>query len=260
MILKEKVYFTPSQSERGLHIYLPDDYQTSGKRYPVMYYFDGHNLFYDSDATYGKSWGLKVFLDHYSKEFIVVGLECSHVGNERLVEYCPYHYQGKFWGDLHGRGKETLDWMVNTLKPMIDARFPTYVHREATGICGSSMGGLMALYGVIAHNDVFSKAGCLSSAIGPGIKNLCADIESHAIDANTRVYLSIGEKEASSLPVKNIYATVMARSAKKVTKLLETKGVNTAIYIQKDGRHCEADWEKQNKLYFDYLWCNQKSF
>ena len=42
-----------------LHLWLPDDYEESNERYPVMYFFDGHNLFYNEDATYGKSWGLK---------------------------------------------------------------------------------------------------------------------------------------------------------------------------------------------------------
>ena len=68
-------------SNRPLHIYLPEGYDQSGERYPVMYFFDGHNLFYDSDATYGKSWGLKTFLDGWNKRMIVVGMECSHVGN-----------------------------------------------------------------------------------------------------------------------------------------------------------------------------------
>ena len=48
---------------RPLHIYLPDTYDQPDERYPVMYFFDGHNLYFDSDATYGKSWGLILFLN-----------------------------------------------------------------------------------------------------------------------------------------------------------------------------------------------------
>ena len=54
MIIKRQVWFSPANQERTLHLYLPDDYEFSAERYPVMYMFDGHNLFYDSDATYGK--------------------------------------------------------------------------------------------------------------------------------------------------------------------------------------------------------------
>ena len=43
---------------RRVYIYLPDEYYEKPKRqYPVLYMFDGHNVFYDEDATYGKSWG-----------------------------------------------------------------------------------------------------------------------------------------------------------------------------------------------------------
>ena len=54
MVIKEMVHITPYHLDRMLHIYLPDDYEESEARYPVMYMYDGHNLFYNEDATYGK--------------------------------------------------------------------------------------------------------------------------------------------------------------------------------------------------------------
>lgn len=100
--------FTPGGRDLPLHIWLPEDYFQSEERYPVMYFFDGHNMFLDADATYGKSWGLAEYLRSWDKPMIVVGLECSHEGNGRLVEYCPYHYTGKFWGDIQGTGDATM--------------------------------------------------------------------------------------------------------------------------------------------------------
>lgn len=44
--------------------------------------FDGHNLFEDQEATYGKSWGLKDYLDHSGLPLIVVGMECNHRGQQ----------------------------------------------------------------------------------------------------------------------------------------------------------------------------------
>ena len=84
MIIKRDFIYTPKNKKRPIHIYLPDNYYETEERYPVMYYFDGHNLFYDEDATYGKSWGLKTFLDRWSKPMIIVGMECGHEGVERL--------------------------------------------------------------------------------------------------------------------------------------------------------------------------------
>lgn len=61
MVIKRDFTYTPKGASRPLHIWLPEGYHESDERYPVMYFFDGHNLFFDHDATYGKSWGLKGF-------------------------------------------------------------------------------------------------------------------------------------------------------------------------------------------------------
>ena len=80
--------------ERRVYIYLPDSYRWRGrKRYPVLYMFDGHNVFLDSDATYGKSWGMKNFMDKSRTQMIIVGIECNHnseLDNSRLSEY--FHF------------------------------------------------------------------------------------------------------------------------------------------------------------------------
>ena len=162
MVIKRDIWYTPTQKMRRLHIYLPDSYDYTQERYPVMYFFDGHNLFYDEDATYGTSWGLKGFLDHWNKPMIVVGIECGHEGEERLNEYCPYHVGKGFLSRVQGIGDDTIRWMIDDLKTMIDRDYRTCPFRECTGIAGSSMGGLMALFASIRYNQWFSKAACLS--------------------------------------------------------------------------------------------------
>ena len=81
MIEKFDVYIEPFQLWRTMHVYLPKHYYETDERYPVMYMYDGHNLYNDQDATYGTSWGLSDFLDHYDKPFIIVGMECNHEGH-----------------------------------------------------------------------------------------------------------------------------------------------------------------------------------
>ena len=81
------VSITPYGLTRRTFVYLPDDCQTSGKKYPVLYMFDGHNLFFDSTATYGTCWGLKEYCDAHPN-WIIAAPECNHEGNKRLEEYC----------------------------------------------------------------------------------------------------------------------------------------------------------------------------
>ncbi len=251
MVIKRDVLFDPAGKMRTLHIWLPDNYYESDERYPVMYFFDGHNLFSDADATYGKSWGLADFLAGWEKPMIVVGIECSHEGNMRLVEYCPYHVKSGFLGEIDGTGAATLNWMAHTLKPMIDREYRTYSFREATGIAGSSMGGLMSVYGVIRHNDVFSKAGCLSSSISICMRELHAGLGRADISPDTRVYLSWGTQEGGRSKTGESY---MLRTNRAMAGYFGERGAMTALYEQKDGRHCEADWEKQVPAFMDFLW------
>ena len=83
-MIQKQLWFEKANDYRTLHIYLPESYFNSHQEYPVMYFFDGHNLFFDEVATYGTCWGLKDFLDTWDKDLIVVGLECGHKKNERM--------------------------------------------------------------------------------------------------------------------------------------------------------------------------------
>lgn len=256
MIEKREILYPPRGTNRTLHIYLPKGCGNSGERYPVMYFFDGHNLYRDQDATYGKSWGLETFLEGWYKDMIVVGLECSHEGNQRLDEYSPYCFPMGHWGMVHGMGRETMDWIVGHVKPMIDREYPTYSFREATGIAGSSMGGLMSLYAAAAYNGVFSKAACLSSAITPCFAQIGKELLSHRLDADTRVYLSWGTEEAGGArpDTAGDMETHTARCSLAVQALLRQQDVNVKVFCQRGGGHCEADWEKQVPGFMNYLW------
>ena len=256
MIIKRNCLFTPKQKNRRLHIHLPEGYFDTDERYPVMYFFDGHNLFEDSEATYGKSWGLETFLNGWDKPMLLVGVECGHEGNERLSEYLPYPGRSGWFSEFEAAGEDTLRWMVEELKPAIDAEFRTMPFRECTGIGGSSMGGIMALYAAVKWNRWFSKAACLSSAIGCNRPALLRDIRTCPISPDTRVYLSWGTREARGAkdPMKEDTSSYAYRDNRAAANALEKRGASPRLYCQLGGAHCEADWEKQVPLFMDFLW------
>lgn len=256
MVVKRNFYYAPAGENRMLHIYLPDSYYESNERYPVMYFFDGHNLFYDSDATYGKSWGLKEFLDMWDKPMIIVGIECGHGENQRLGEYCPYQMSWGFCSKVAAFGDTTFRWITDEIKPMIDREYRTYSNRECTGIAGSSMGGLMALYGILRYNWCFSKAACVSSAIGFCMPRVYRDLKDYPVDANTRVYLSWGTREAKGVTdhEHEDRSSYTSRRNRSVASRLEAQGAAAQVYCQVGGGHCEADWEHQVPLFMDFLW------
>ena len=256
MIVKRDFIYTPNGQNRPLHIWLPESYAESGERYPVMYFFDGHNLFYDEDATYGKSWGMKEFLESWGKEMIIVGIECGHGDGERLSEYLPYSADKGWFSEYEPRGEETMDWIINEIKPIIDAQYRTWPFRECTAIGGSSMGGIMALYAVIHYNNWISKAACISSAMGYCMPLLMRSLKACYVDPDTRVYMSWGTKEAWGL--EDVWhedvTSSTYRNHMRVQKKLWEKGANARTYCQVGGGHCEADWEKLVPDFMNYLW------
>ncbi len=256
MIIKRDFLYPAANEERRLHIYLPESYYETDERYPVVYFFDGHNLYFNEDATYGKSWGLKEFLDNWQKDMIIVGIECGHGPGQRLNEYCPYTVDAGFLKGVVGIGDETFRWIVEEIKPMIDKEYRTYSNRQCTGIAGASMGGLMALYGAIAFNQWFSKAACVSSSIGVCLGDIKKDLKENPIDPDTRVYLSWGTKEAWGVTDHEHEDThsFTYKDNKFVGDALEAQGAAVELFCHVGGGHCEADWEKLVPGFMDFLW------
>ena len=254
MLIKQDFYFHSLDAHRPLHIRIPDFGEPP---FPVMYFFDGHNLFRDEDATYGKSWGLDAFCASWDKPIIIVGVECAHEGNLRLSEYLPYGSKYGWLRNLEPLGQRTMDGIIHELKPYIDSAFPTIPFRECTGIGGSSMGGLMAAYALVHCNQYISKAACLSPSIGSVSGMLWHEMNETPLSPDSRIYLSWGTNEGYG-GVKDpwaedtsswLYKTCRA-TANKILKV----GGAAKLYCQIGGRHCEADWEKQNSLYMPFLW------
>ena len=105
-------HITPFGLDRNTFVYLPDSWQTSGKRYPVVYMFDGHNLFFDSTATYGTCWGLKEYMDAHG-EAIIVAPECNHEGNARLEETAPTTSPGRKTPSTVGARRIWTGWSTS---------------------------------------------------------------------------------------------------------------------------------------------------
>lgn len=234
--------------ERRAYIYLPESYNYEpDKRYPVLYMFDGHNVFFDSDATYGKCWGMKEYMDYTNTQLIIAAVECNHSpDNGRLKEYSPYTFTDPKLGTIQGKGKLTMEWMIHTFKRDIDSRFRTLPDREHTFIAGSSMGGLMSLYAVLEYNRYFSRAAALSPSIWFGTENLKQMIENVALKPDTIVYMDYGSREMR-------HHANMEHQFGKVTSQLLDRRIMLDSRIVPGGNHCEASWEKQIPFFMNTL-------
>lgn len=169
--------FSPELNETiKVDVWTPNGYTTS-KKYPVVYMHDGQNLF-DANSTWNhQSWEIdsvmgELIADKKIKPAIVVGIhsvDTTRIGDlmpERVVEMTPPGKVRDFI-DMMCRGQyradEYLSFIVNTLKPTIDSHFSILTDRKSTSIMGSSMGGLISIYGVTEYPEVFGAAVCMST-------------------------------------------------------------------------------------------------
>ena len=236
------------EEERLVYIYLPQSYFHKPKRrYPVLYMFDGHNVFFDADATFGKSWGMERYMEQSGRQLIIVAVECSHAAeNGRLKEYAPFSFQADDVGEIIGRGKETMDWFAYALKPAVDAHFRTKADRRHTFLAGSSMGGLMTLYGLTAYPHIYSRGAALSPSLwvdGEKSKTMLRHAE---LPSDVVLYMDYGALEFSNH--KN-----SRRLFAEATALLMEKGVLLNSRIVPKGTHCEASWERQIPFFMKTL-------
>ncbi|MBO5196991.1 MAG: alpha/beta hydrolase [Lachnospiraceae bacterium] len=236
------------KEKRRAYIYLPKSYREDPEeRYPVLYMFDGHNVFFDEDATFGKCWGMKEYMDYTATQMIIVAVECNHSpDNGRLSEYSPFDFKGPGVGKITGRGQITMDWLVNTFKPEIDQKYRTLPARETTFIAGSSMGGLMSLYAVTQYNHIFSRAAALSPSIWVAPAKVEEMILGADIAPDTVVYMDYGAEELANH--KN-----MDRKFARAVNLLLKKEVMLNSRIVPGGTHCEASWERQLPFFMNTL-------
>ena len=234
--------------ERSAYVYVPDEWEENQeRRYPVLYMFDGHNVFFDEDATYGKSWGMKDYMDETGTPLIIAAVECSHAPNNgRLSEYSPYTFDDRHFGHVVGRGRTTMEWLVNQFKPFVDQNFPTIPHREYTFIAGSSMGGLMSLYAVTQYNHIFSRAAALSPSIWVAPWKLDRLLRWAHLERDTVVYMDYGARELDN-------HRGMARLFTKTAARLMERQVLVNCRIVPGGDHCEASWERQLPFFMDTL-------
>ena len=255
MLIKQDFYFHHLDAHRPLHIRVPD----GPGPFPVMYFFDGHNLFRDEDATYGKSWGLDEYLSGWDKQIIVVGMECAHEGNLRLSEYLPYGSGYSWLRGIEPLGDATMQALIYELKPYIDSNFPTIPFRECTGIGGSSMGGLMAAYAIVRYNVYISKAACVSPSLGSVSGKLWHEMNETDLSPDTRVFYSWGTMEGyggvqNQDPWEEDTKSWLYRTNRVTANKIIARGGAAMLYCQVGGHHREADWEKQVPIFMPFLW------
>lgn len=239
-ILDSAFYMPQLNRTRKIWMYLPFDYSTTTKRYPVIYMHDGQNVFDEFTSGFGE-WGVDEFLDTFKKNMktcIIVAIE--HGADKRMKEYNPYEFRkyGK------GEGDKYVRFIAETLKPYIDKNFRTIKNRNNTLIAGSSMGGLISLYAVIRYPNVFGGAGFFSPAFwtAPGLDN---DIKKLSASFNPKLFFYAGGKESDE----------MIPDMKHIEQLIKAYAPNAIIkeITDQHASHNEIAWKHYFPAFYNWI-------
>lgn len=221
-------------NRRDLVVWLPPAYAQSERRYPVIYMHDGQNLF-DARTSYAEPWRVDLAMARAAKrsvEAIVVGI--PNMGVDRINEYSPY-VDARAGG---GSGDRYLDWLIGTVKPMIDGRFRTRPDRGYTGMIGSSMGGLITMYAYLRDPSVFGFVGVMSPSLWFAGRSIFSTL-AESVHVPGRIHLDIGTREGR----------VALEDAQRMRDALAAKGyaLGRELHWVEDpkGRHNEVDWGRR---------------
>jgi enterochelin esterase-like enzyme len=182
----DRLHYFPSTfvTARNVDVWLPSDYNPE-KKYGVIYMHDGQNLF-DGNSTWNhQEWGIDETMSAFkNKDYIVIG-----IWNDGVNRHSNYFPQ-KVYESLTDKEKaaimeakrqnqsdvfhnpinsdDYLKFIVYELRPFINKTYNTYNDAAHTVIGGSSMGGLISMYGICEYPGVFGTAACFSTH-WPGI-------------------------------------------------------------------------------------------
>lgn len=230
---------------RPVTVYLPPGYdERDERRYPVLYLHDGQNLF-DADRAYipGQHWRVQDAADAAIGErtvspAILVGVD--HAGTARIDEYTPTPDPRHKGG---GRADEYARLLIDELKPLIDGRYRT-LPAEA-GVGGSSLGGLVSLYLVLKHPQVFSRAAVLSPSVWWNDRVILSEVD--AFDGpRPRIWLDIGGREGADA----------VNGARALRDRLTARGWNEETlryYEDRRGDHSERAWARRIRQALEFL-------
>jgi predicted alpha/beta superfamily hydrolase len=237
---------------RNVIVYLPPGYADEPqRRYPVLYMHDGQNIFDEATSFIGIEWGVdetaeRLIRDGAIPPIIVVGVYNTE---DRVSEYTPVADPAYGGGQADAYGR----FLIEELKPFIDATYRTRPEREHTGVAGSSLGGLVSMYFALTHGDVFSRIGVVSPAVWWADADIL-DRVAAAEKVESRIWVDVGTAESTG----STGAQIWVDQARALRDALLAKGWalgDDLAYLEDPGAgHNEAAWAGRMEAILRFLY------
>lgn len=236
---------------RDLLIWLPPGYDNPGnakRHYPVIYMFDGQNLFEKvggiPDEWHADETAQRLIESGEVEPFVIVGV--PNAGPARVQEYLPF----KTRLAITPAGDAFASWFMETVVPRVERTIRVSDRSDETGIGGSSLGAVIALYIASHHRDRFGLLLLEStSTFGPGAR-LPVDSSWPA-----RVFIGVGGHEMGTDPSRQEDNTRIEQYSRGLADTFR-KGIgadNVLLVVDEDAEHNELAWSGRLERAFRFL-------
>jgi len=235
------------RNTRFLRVWLPPGYDAganAGRHYPVLYLNDGQNLFEAATAFAGVEWQVDETADRLIREgvvppLIIVGVD--NTGKGRIREYMPYRLMHPRL--LRVRGRYYPDFLMKEVMPFVARNYRVATGPENTGLGGSSLGGLIALYTVMARPGVIGRLLLESPSLWASGRQLIRESRSVRIWPE-RIFLAAGTAEAgSAVRSRSVVDDVRELAAIMRRAVLSERRLR--LVIREGAGHNEAAWAER---------------
>jgi enterochelin esterase-like enzyme len=232
------------KNTRFLRVWLPpgyDDAHNARRYYSVLYLNDGQNLFEPSTAFGGVEWGVDETADRMIREeavppMIIVGID--NTGEERLREYMPHRSMHPRM--LRVRGKHYPDFLIKEVMPFVESVYRVATSPDHTGLGGSSLGALIALYTAIVRPGVIGRLLLESPSLWASNRQLIKESRTVRIWPE-RIFLAAGTAEAGS-PERSRTVVDDVRELGAIMRRAVLSEKRLRLTITEGAGHTEAAW------------------
>ncbi|HLV86121.1 MAG TPA: alpha/beta hydrolase-fold protein [Candidatus Sulfotelmatobacter sp.] len=235
------------QNTRFLRVWLPpgyDDPANSGRRYPILYLNDGQNLFEASTSFTGVEWQVDETADRLIREgvippMIIVGLD--NAGKARLREYMPHRSLNPMM--MRVQGSRYPKFLFKEVAPFVARNYRVAPGPENTGLGGSSLGALIALYTAIQEPNLIGHLLLESPSLWASNRQIIRD--SRAVRRwPERVYLGIGTAETGK-PERDRSAVDDVRELNGILHRAGLDDRRLRFVVEDGGNHHESAWARR---------------
>jgi predicted alpha/beta superfamily hydrolase len=231
-------------NNRFLRVWLPpgyDDPENAGQSYPVLYLNDAQNLFEASLSFTGVEWGADETADRLIREgtippMMIVGID--NAGSNRLREYMPHRSLQPIM--LRVQGRHYPSFLMKEVMPFVARNYRVATGPENTGLGGSSLGALIALYTAMVRPQVFGRLLIESPSLWASNRQLIKD--SRSVKAwPERIFLATGTAEAG----REDRDRSMVDDVRELAGILRRAGLGAQrlrLVVQEGAKHHESAW------------------